>query len=248
MRPTNPRLPSASDGSRGCCLGAASWVPTYNVRGMIQPLAAVKRLRTFVARAANVRIARDVVVVAERRAMARVERKTWGKWRGPTPSPSRRVDTSSTTVHRIIADVRRNTRGTNTARLWAFANYGGPWRTSGLAFTRQRSLVRTQHRPLQESSVLRQTYGRGRDQGFTPASFTPVLASPPGGQPRWRRWNPWHPFVIERRGEPRPGKPPGTRRGWFLWPALPWPPRRRRQGSMPGRYHLSPRGRRYRRR
>jgi hypothetical protein len=75
LRPTNPRLPSSSDGSGGCYLGAASKVPTCDIGGMIQPLAAAKRLRILVTRAASACIARDVVVVAGMRAMARVGRK-----------------------------------------------------------------------------------------------------------------------------------------------------------------------------
>ena len=64
LNPTNLRLPATLGGSKGCCLGAASWVPTYDVGEMIHPLAAAKRLRTLVARAASARIARDMVVVA----------------------------------------------------------------------------------------------------------------------------------------------------------------------------------------
>ena len=45
-------------------MGAASWVPTYDVGEMIQPLAAAKRLRTLITHAASARIARDMVVVA----------------------------------------------------------------------------------------------------------------------------------------------------------------------------------------
>ena len=169
--------------SRGRIVG-----PDLRHRGNDTTLTAAKRLRTLVTRAVSARITRDVVVVAERRAIARRGRNTWGKLRGSTPSPSRRVYTSSPN----IANVRRNTHGTNTARLWAFANYSGPRRTGGLAFTRQRSLVRFQHRPFQESSVLRQNKQSGLE---TKVFLQPLLHK------SWRR----HPADHRVGGAGTPG-------------------------------------------
>ena len=45
------------------------------------------------------------------------------------------------------------------------------WRTAGLGFTRQKSLVRTQHRPLVNSNVLQEKRKRQEEAGYESRPF-----------------------------------------------------------------------------
>src|SRR5215207_11286326 len=66
------------------------------------------------------------------------------------------------------------------AHLQAFLNTSEQPRRYGSAFTRQRTLVRSQHRPLLKASFCGQNANARRGSGLTPGLFytSPVTAVP----------------------------------------------------------------------